>query len=93
MNGRLFPTGIFKLLRGMKKIDMIRVAILGVKKEAHNKGIDAVLIKEIYERGEAMGMKGAEISWVLEDNLPLVNLLESWGMKHYRTYRIYDKNI
>jgi len=93
MNGRLFPTGIFKLLRGMKKIDMIRVAILGVKKEAHNKGIDAVLIKEIYERGEGLGMKGAEISWVLEDNLPLVNLLESWGMKHYRTYRIYDKNI
>lgn len=92
LNGRLVPT-LFKILREKKNIDIIRVAILGVKKEAHNKGIDAVLIKEIYERGETMGMQGAEISWVLEDNLPLVNLLESWGMKHYRTYRIYDKNI
>jgi len=93
MNGRLFPTGLIKLLTGKKKIDMIRTAILGVKKEAHNKGIDAVLVKEIYERGVELGMKGSELSWILEDNMALVNLLEGWGATHYRTYRIYDKKI
>lgn len=93
MNGRLTPSGIFKFLTGRKKIDIIRTAFLGVRKKAQNKGLDAVLVKEIYERGEAMGMKGSELSWVLEDNLALVNLLDGWGAKHYRTYRIYDKNI
>ncbi|MBI9099339.1 MAG: hypothetical protein JEY91_12720 [Spirochaetaceae bacterium] len=93
MNGRLFPTGLFKLLSGKKKIDILRTAILGVKKIAHNKGIDAVLVKEIYERGEKLGMKGSELSWILEDNMALVNLLEGWGAEHYRTYRIYDKKI
>jgi len=93
MNGRLFPTGLLKLLSGKKRIDMIRVAMLGVKKEAHNKGIDAVLVKEIYERGEKMGMKGSELSWILEDNMPLVNLLEGWGATQYRKYRIYEKSI
>jgi GNAT superfamily N-acetyltransferase len=93
MNGRLFPTGIFKLLAGKKKIDIIRVAILGVKKKAQNKGIDAVLVREIYERGEKMGMRGSELSWILEDNISLTNLLDGWGAKMYRTYRIYEKNI
>ena len=93
MNGRLFPTGLLKILTGRKKVDMIRTAILGVKKKAHNKGIDAVLVKEIYERGVEMGMKGSELSWILEDNMALVNLLEGWGATHYRTYRIYDKKI
>ncbi len=93
MNGRLFPTGLFKILAGRKKIDIIRTAILGVRNKAQKKGIDAVLVKEIYERGEKMGMRGSELSWILEDNLTLVNLLEGWGAKHYRTYRIYEKNI
>ncbi|MDA3811996.1 MAG: GNAT family N-acetyltransferase [Spirochaetaceae bacterium] len=93
MNGRLFPTGLIKLLTGKKKVDIIRTAILGVKKKAHNKGIDAVLIKEIYERCVKLGINGSELSWILEDNLALINLLEGWGAKHYRTYRIYDKKI
>lgn len=93
MNGRLFPTGLFKILTGKKKIDMIRTAILGVKKKAQNKGIDAVMVKEIYEIGFRMGMKGSELSWILEDNINLTNLLENWGAEHYRTYRIYEKNI
>ncbi len=93
MNGRLTPLGILKFLTGRKKIDIIRTAIMGVRTKAQNKGIDAVMVKEIYERGEKMGMKGSELSWIIEDNMALVNLLNGWGAKHYRTYRIYDKNI
>lgn len=93
MNGRLFPTGIFKLLAGIKKIDILRVAIFGVHEKHHNKGLDAVIIKEIYERGEALGIKGAELSWILENNHALNNLLTSWGAKHYRTYRVYGKSF
>jgi hypothetical protein len=93
MNGRLLPFGIFKLLLGKKKVEMIRMAILGVRNGYHNKGIDAIFAYETYVRAYSMGMKGAEFSWILEDNYPLINLLESWGTKHYRTYRVYSKNI
>lgn len=93
MNGRLFPTGLIKILTGKKKIDMIRTAILGVRKHAQNKGLDAVLVKEIYETGDRLGMKGSELSWILEDNINLTNLLVNWGAEHYRTYRIYEKKI
>lgn len=93
MNGRLFPFGIFKLLLGSKKINRLRVAILGVGKEYHNKGIDAIFACETYRKGVELGYRVAEFSWILEDNYPLVNMLETWGAKRYRAYRVYCKKL
>lgn len=93
MNGRLFPFGIFRLLLGKNRTRMIRVAIMGVRSEYRNKGIDAVFALETYERGKALGYEGADLSWVLEDNLGLRNMLEAWGTERYRTYRVYGKAL
>ncbi|MFW6368265.1 MAG: hypothetical protein ACOCZ9_00885 [Spirochaetota bacterium] len=93
MNGRLFPTGIFKLLAGKKKLDSIRVAAMGVRPRHHNKGLDAVLIYELWTRGTAKGIYRGDFSWILEDNLDLRNLLESWGTEHYRTHRVFGKEL
>ncbi len=93
MNGRLFPFGLFRLLAGKKKIHALRLAILGVRPDFHNKGIDALLVYEVYTRGEALGYRSAELSWVLESNMVLRNMLEKWGAKHYRTYRVYGKEL
>jgi hypothetical protein len=35
----------------------------------------------------------AELSWILEDNLPMRRIIESLGGKPYKTYRIYEKPI
>jgi len=93
MNGRVLPTGLFKLILGKNKVKYLRIAILGVKHDYQNKGIDAIFVAETYKRGEAMGFSGGEISWVYEDNMPLRNLVENWGAKHYRTYRVYRKKV
>jgi GNAT superfamily N-acetyltransferase len=93
MNGKLFPFGIFKFLSGRKKIDLLRVIIMGVKKEYHKKGIDAIFYKNIIKAGNRRNMKGAEISWVLEDNLAMKQAAEKLGAYVYKTYRIYDKPV
>jgi GNAT superfamily N-acetyltransferase len=93
MNGRLFPSGLFKLLFGRKNIDLIRVAAFGVREKYQNIGIDAIFIYYLYTRGVALGMKGAEFSWILEDNIKLRNLLENWGASHYKTHRIYGRDL
>ncbi|MEW5816908.1 MAG: hypothetical protein AB1798_16115 [Spirochaetota bacterium] len=93
MNGRLFPFGIFKLLAGKNKVDVIRIAAFGVLQKFRDKGIDAMFVYETYTRGVKLGLKGAEFSWILEDNLDLINLLNNWGAWHYRTYRIFGKNL
>jgi hypothetical protein len=39
------------------------------------------------------GYRGAELSWIIEDNYPMRNLLDNWGAEHYRTYRVYSKAL
>ena len=93
MNGRLFPFGIFRLLFGKNRLRMLRIAIMGVHPDFHNKGIDAIFAYETYKRGEALGYYGATFSWILEDNYPLRNMLETWGTEMYRKYRVYQKKL
>jgi len=93
LNGKLFPFGFIKFLLNKKKIDQLRVIIMGVKKEYHKKGIDAVFYRNIIKAGNRKGIRGAEISWVLEDNLAMKQTAEKLGAHVYKTYRIFDKAL
>lgn len=93
LNGKLFPFGFIKFLLNKKKINQLRVMIMGVKKEYHRKGIDAIFYRNIVATATRKGLKGAEISWVLEDNYAMKQTTEKLGGKVYKTYRIYDKLI
>ncbi len=93
MNGKLFPFGIFKFLAQKKKIDRLRVIIMGVKKEYQKKGIDAVFYRDTIVNGNIRGVKGAEISWVLEDNMLMMQTALNMGAHIYKTYRIFDKKL
>jgi GNAT superfamily N-acetyltransferase len=93
MNGRLLPFGFLKILTGKKKINNLRVIIMGVKPEYQKKGIDSVFYLETIKNGNKNGYRGAEISWVLEDNMPMRMTAEKLGAKIYKTYRIYRKSL
>ena len=93
LNGKLFPFGFIKFLLNKKKIDQLRVIIMGVKKEYHKKGIDAVFYRNVIKAGNRKGIRGAEISWVLEDNLAMKQTAEKLGAHVYKTYRIFDKTL
>lgn len=93
LNGRLFPFGIFKFLKNKKKIDVLRVIIMGVNVEYHRKGIDAIFYQNIIKTGYKKNIKAGEISWVLEDNYAMVQAAEKLGAHIYKTYRIFDKKL
>jgi len=93
MNGRLLPTGIFKLLRGRKKLTNFRFGIMGVLPKYRRMGIDALFVMETYKRGIALGYTNAEASLILEDNYKLIAMLTKWGLTPYRTYRVYRKAL
>jgi hypothetical protein len=40
-----------------------------------------------------MGYKQVELSWILEDNMPMRRMNESLGGIAYKTYRIYDRAL
>jgi|YNPBryantNP2012_1023418.scaffolds.fasta_scaffold14806_2 hypothetical protein len=90
VNGRLFPLGLFKLLYYSRKIDQVRVLILGVVEGYRKMGIDAALYLETFKEGVRKGMKRGEFSWILEDNQAMIGPLEAIGARRYKTYRVYD---
>jgi hypothetical protein len=93
MNGKLFPFGILKYFYYKPKITEFRVMLMGVNKEYRKKGLEGVFIYHTITEGVKKRFKGAELSWVAEDNEALIRELNFLGSQLYKTYRIYSKNI
>lgn len=91
--GRLFPTGIFKLLLGRKKVKKIRIILLGVIEEYRNMGIEAVFFANFIRTAQENGLTAGEASWVLESNPQMVKAAEKLNGERYKTYRIYTKDL
>ncbi len=89
-NGRLLPTGVFKLLFGLKKIKTLRVLVLGVKREFQFLGLGSIFYLKSIQHALECGYVAAEMSWILEDNYPMNKAIESVGSRRYKTYRIYE---
>lgn len=97
LNGKLFPFGWLKLLWRLKvrSPKTGRVPLMGVRKKYQNTWIGASMafraIDAIYSAGRKKGIRGAELSWVLEDNHGMRKIIEYLCGEAYKTYRIYEK--
>ena len=91
--GRLLPTGIFKLLLGRKKINYVRIIILGVIEDYRRMGIEACFYAQIIKNAAKKKIKGGEGSWILETNEMMNKALQNINGKVYKTYRIYEKAL
>lgn len=92
--GRLLPTGIFKLLFGLKKVNLIRVLMLGVLDEYRKLGIEACLYGRIIKNsGDGFTVKGAECSWMLDTNYMMNHAIEQINGELYKRYRLYEQAL
>lgn len=94
-DGRLLPTGIFKLLTAdwMGSIQETRLPLLGVRRALHGRGFDAVLILETAERVPAMGFPSCEMSWILDSNPAMKNALETLGGVRDKEYAMFERAL
>ena len=93
LNGRLLPFNWIKLLRNIKKIDQIRVLLMGVLKEYRSKGVDLMFYKKIVDSSFRYNFRRAELSWILEDNRMMNRVLEHINAKVGKSYAIFEKDI
>jgi hypothetical protein len=99
LRGRLFPTGLFKLLYRLKVEGPKsgRLALLGIRKKYRNvrkyAAMSLYLYAEMNDSGRKLGMTWGELSWTLEDNAAVNTAIKMMGAKKYKTYRIYSKEI
>jgi len=92
-NGRLFPFGLFKMLWAFRKINRIKLFMLGVLPEFRGRMIESYLIVETYEQAKKMGYREADISLIVETNTNLIRILDKSGAERYKTFRHYSKSI
>lgn len=92
-NGKLFPTGIFKLLLGKRMLKTVRILTLGVKPEFRGGGIFAAFTYESFLRANKRKLVGGEASWILEDNEAMNKPWRDLGAPLYRRWRIYERSL
>jgi hypothetical protein len=99
LNGKLFPTGIAKLLyrlrvQGPKSG---RLVILGIRKQWRNvrryAGLSAFLYVEMNRSGHLLGLRDGELGWTLEDNAAINAGIKLMGGRIYKRYRIYEREV
>jgi hypothetical protein len=93
LGGRLLPFGWLKFLLNRKKIRTLRVVTLGVKKEFRTRGIQSVMFEQGLRSCLKKGLTGVEVSWLLEDNEPILRIARLWGGEVYKTYRMYERSL
>lgn len=92
-NGRMFPVGFLKVLFNQSKVNRIRILILGVVSKYRKYGFDALLYHSLYKGAQKHGFAGGEFSWILEDNVDIIRIIEGWGGELTKTYRLYEKEL
>ncbi|HNP70917.1 MAG TPA: hypothetical protein PLO33_05260 [Kouleothrix sp.] len=93
INGRLLPFGWLRVLRERSHIDTARVFAMGIVPEYRQRGIDAVFYFETFKEGVRKGYQRAELSLIVENNLPMRRVIEGLGAWINKTYRIYEKRL
>jgi hypothetical protein len=99
LNGKIFPTGVFKLLYRLKVQGpkSARLLILGIRKKFRNvrkyAGLSAFLYAELNNNGKKLGIEWGELGWTLEDNGAVNAGIRMMGAKPYKKYRVFDKAL
>ena len=99
LNGRLLPFGWLKLLWRLKVKypKTARIPLMGVRSRYHDSILGAALafsmFAALHPPAIKHGIKQVELSWILEDNKGMRNIIEAMGGRVYKTYRIYGKEL
>jgi len=99
LDGKLLPFGWAKLLWRLKvrRLRTGRVLLMGIRTTWRRTLLGSALILMVLEalrQGLSKeGLERIELSWVLEDNLPMRRVIESIGGRICKTYRIYEKSL
>ena len=99
LSGRLLPFGWARLLWRLKVsgVKTGRVPLMGVRRRTATSLLGQLLPLHLMEalrrESAALGIETVEMSWILEDNLPMLHLAEAVGGRRYKTYRVYERAL
>ncbi|MGV6473719.1 GNAT family N-acetyltransferase [Azotobacter vinelandii] len=99
LQGRLLPFGWLRLLWWLKVrgLRTARVPLMGVRRAHQRSRLGSALALRLIEALKPPfvqhGLEALEMSWILESNRGMRNILERIGAYPYKRYRVYEKRI
>ena len=92
-NGKLFPFGIFKILRDSKRSKKLLMMLGGVKKEYRGKGLDVLMGVKILQSGIKHKMDTIDSHLILENNIKMRSEWDRINTHVVKKFRIYQKDL
>jgi GNAT superfamily N-acetyltransferase len=93
VKGRLWPFGWLRLALALPRLRAARFILLGVLPEATGAGIAPLLAHEAATVARRLGIRHAELSLVHADNHRVRHVIEAFGGRRCKTYRLYEKAL
>ncbi len=92
-HGRLLPFGLVHILLALRRFDSIDFMLAGVRKPYRGKGIDRLMVMDMFRTVLHHGVRVAESNPELEDNLGIQNEWKIVPRRQHKRRRIYTRVI
>ncbi|NNK19028.1 MAG: GTP cyclohydrolase [Maribacter sp.] len=91
--GKLFPFGIFHLLKAQKQSKDVIFYLIGIHPEYQNKGLTAIVFHEYYKTFLSKKIENCIRTPELEDNLAIKQIWKHFNPEIYKRRRTYRKDL
>ncbi|MFK7810994.1 MAG: GTP cyclohydrolase [Maribacter sp.] len=92
-NGKLFPFGIYHLLKAKKQSKDVYFYLIGIHPEYQNKGVTAIVFNEYYKTFTEKGIDMCYRTPELEENIAIKQMWKHFEPVVYKRRRTYRKNL
>ena len=93
-NGKLFPFGIFRLLKAMRgKNDTLEMFLVAVKPELQSKGLPAIIMNYMLKTCIENGVKYCETGPELETNSEVQSMWKTFNTRNHKRRRCWKMEI
>ena len=91
--GKLFPTGVFHLLKAKKHSKDVIFYLIGIHPDYQNKGVTAIIFNEYYKVFQERGIVNCIRTPELEDNVAIRQMWKSFDPVTHKRRRTYRKEL
>ena len=94
-NGEIFPFGWWHVLKAMfiKKPDTLDLLLIGVRPDYQNRGVNALICKNLIETYRGMGFKYAETNANLESNEKIQAMWKPFEKEQHKRRWVFGKEL
>jgi len=90
-NGRMWPFGIYHIMREFKKTKWVNFNGTGLLPGHRGVGANAVLYTEMAHTIKKFGFKHADVVQIEEQNMKSMGDMTAIGVEWYKKHRVYEK--